>query len=339
MLSERAKMCIQHSYFEAFISIVILCNCVQLILSDPKSSSNGVLEIVEIFFLFIYIVEMLLKMLGLGLFMRRSSYFRNSWNILDFCIVVASVASFITNNSNGGSNRSKQSINFSSLRTFRVLRPLRTINVIRKLRALVKTVMDSLPYLFDIFIIILFTFGVFAIIGLQLFRGALQKRCFHLATGKVSDDSPACGTNMYSCDEGFECGKIGVNPTSGLFSFDNILESYMSVFIVTTMEGWSPINGLLIKSSSWFSIIYFLCIIFIEAFFLINLALAIISAKFNEAQEEKTNDEMKKIRNLPGRLKSTSQMTTSTQSISAKLTSKEVATAIPMESLWLKCCC
>ena len=40
-------------------------------------------------FLFIYSVEMVLKILALGFIFNSGSYLRNSWNILDFVIVVS----------------------------------------------------------------------------------------------------------------------------------------------------------------------------------------------------------------------------------------------------------
>lgn len=246
----------------------------------------------EISFFVIYITEMLLKIIALGFIFNRGAYLRDLWNVLDFFVVIASLSSIIKSSTS-------DSINFSSLRTLRILRPLRTINFIKKLRTLVQTVLDSLPYLLDIFIIILFTLSVFAILGLQLYRGTIKSQCFFSETGKVPsayDPSLTCG-GIHGCAEGMTCGEVGQNPVSGLFSFDNFFEASLSVFIVTSMEGWSLMNNYLIYASSWFSVLYFSAIIFIEAFFLLNLALAVISAKFNEAQDNQKSEAEIGIRN------------------------------------------
>jgi hypothetical protein len=255
---------------------------------DPMATEESTFSArIELFFFVIYILEMVLKITALGFIFKRGAYLRDPWNILDFLIIFASIASLIKSDS------SSNSINFSSLRTLRILRPLRTINVIKKLRALIMTILDSIPYLFDILLIILFTMGVFAIAGLQLFRGVLLNRCFEATTGRPMDlkfnDSQLCGGSQ-TCASGYICAKGTENPLSGMFSFDNVFDSYLLVFITITMEGWSVANNYVIYTYSWFSIAYFILIVFIASFFLFNLALAIISAKFNEAQEGQKED-------------------------------------------------
>lgn len=155
----------------------------------------------------------------------------------------------------------------------------------------------------DFVIIIFFAFLVFAIAGVQLFRSNLQKRCFHLETGKVNyefDLSQLCGGTL-ECGVGYLCAKIGSNPVSGIYSFDNVANSFLMVFIVTTMEGWSVANQYIISTFGLISLAYFIPIIFIGSFFLVNLALAIISAKFNESQEEMSVGYSYIIRNKTGK--------------------------------------
>jgi hypothetical protein len=67
---------------------------------------------------------MLLKIAGLGFVIKRGSYIRDAWNILDFVIVISGFASIILASNSTG----KSKTNISALRTFRVLRPLRTIS-------------------------------------------------------------------------------------------------------------------------------------------------------------------------------------------------------------------
>lgn len=43
---------------------------------------------IDFFFLIIYTIEMMLKIIAMGFFMRAHSYLRDTWNILDFVVVI-----------------------------------------------------------------------------------------------------------------------------------------------------------------------------------------------------------------------------------------------------------
>lgn len=53
-----------------------------------------------------------------------------------------------------------------------------------------------------------------------------------------------------------------------------------------TLEGWSEVMYGITKTYNYFTCLLFLLIVFIGAFFLMNLTLAIIKIKFSSAQEE-----------------------------------------------------
>lgn len=65
-------------------------------------------------------------------------------------------------------------------------------------------------------------------------------------------------------------------------SFDNVLYAMLLVFQTVTLEGWTS-NMLNLEQAvaSWV-IVYFVPIVFIGAFFLLNLTLAVIKSKFTE---------------------------------------------------------
>jgi hypothetical protein len=63
--------------------------------------------------------------------------------------------------------------------------------------------------------------------------------------------------------------------------------SMMQVFQIVTMEGWTALMVPLLQSVGSWIFIYFYPIIFIGAFFLLNLTLAVIKAKFTEEMKNK----------------------------------------------------
>lgn len=283
-------MTVSSQIFNILIPIIITLNCLTLALqTNQDDQMNRFFNILEVLFFIVYIVEMIVKIIAHGFLFARGAYLRDLWNIIDFSIIIASIASFT------GEGPQGDSINFSSLRVLRILKPLKTVKSIKKLRTIVLALLGSLPYLADIMIIVVFTCSVFAIIGLQLYQGNLQNQCVRLATGKPLKrklEENGCG-GVKNCPAGYVCAKIGYNPYSGIYSFDNFFTAYFNVFIIMTREGWSTINDLLIDTASITAAIYCCLIVLLESFFLLNLALAIITTKYSEASKMEVEEEIR----------------------------------------------
>lgn len=145
--------------FEAVALFVIIANSVVLALDDPTTDhQTDVQMLIDDLFLYLYTVEMSLKIIGLGFIFNKGSYLRDSWNILDFIIVSSAWLPAVTGSSSGGG--------LSSLRVLRVLRPLRTISSIKALKVILTSLFSALRLLIDSIIVLVFFFMVFAIGGL-----------------------------------------------------------------------------------------------------------------------------------------------------------------------------
>ena len=152
--------------------------------------------------------------------------------------------------------------------------------------------MNAIPLLRDSLLVLVFFFLVFAIAGCQLFTGALKNRCFSEETGVIdSTFTTFCGGGN-SCRIGYYCAKSNENPSNGATNFDNVMFALLQVFQIVSMEGWTAIMVALMQSVGTWIVIYFYPIIFIGAFFLLNLTLAVIKAKFTEEMNNK-NDSKK----------------------------------------------
>lgn len=275
--------------FEVVIALIILGNFVSSAIQTQKDSKGSrFLGLLEAFYFSIFVIEIGLKILAYGLIFRRGAYLRNPWNILDIAVVSATASSLITSQNNG----SGRPLNFCGLRILRGLSFIQINAPIMKLRIMVGALIESIPYLVDILIIILFTMSIFAIIGLQLFRGSLQYRCFNLLEGKFSPQNSSISTcgGTRQCPEGFVCASSGYNPRSGILNFDDFFNSLFMVLMIVTLEGWSYVNTLLASSSSGYSIIYCICVILLISFFLVNLILAIITVKLSEEKSKKEKE-------------------------------------------------
>ncbi len=129
---------------------------------------------------------MVFKIVAMGFFWNKGSYLRDTWNILDFVIIISGYLGYILEG--GGAN-------LSVLRSFRVIRPLRTISSVEGLRIIVSSLVNALPLLRDTILVLIFFFLIFAIAGVQLFSGELKNRCFNEISGYRTSNNLICATD------------------------------------------------------------------------------------------------------------------------------------------------
>lgn len=116
---------ISNPWFERVSMMAILLNCFTLGMYQPciddvcKRTQCKILEVFDDTIFVFFAVEMFIKMTAMGIKGSPGAYLSETWNRLDFFIVVAGVSEYI--NLVGD-------INLSAIRTVRVLRPLRAIN-------------------------------------------------------------------------------------------------------------------------------------------------------------------------------------------------------------------
>ena len=143
----------------------------------------------------------------------------------------------------------------------------------------------AMPLLADTLMILTFFFFVFSIAGSQLFSGLLKFRCVSIETGKVENEEALCGGES-TCPGGYFCGKTNENPNYGVTNFDVIFYALLMVFQSVTLEGWSDMMVSLEKVFSAIGIYLFMIpLVFIGAFFLLNLTLAVINSSFNDTHK------------------------------------------------------
>ncbi|XP_057701094.1 sodium channel protein type 8 subunit alpha-like isoform X3 [Corythoichthys intestinalis] len=205
--------------------------------------------------------------------------------------------------------------NVSALRTFRVLRALKTISVIPGLKTIVGALIQSVKKLSDVMILTVFCLSVFALIGLQLFMGNLRQKCvfwpvnttnMYLSNGSkgfdwdeylMNDtnfyfypgqaDALLCGNSSDSgrCPEGFTCLKAGRNPNYGYTSFDSFGWAFLTLFRLMTQDFWENLYMLTLRAAGKTYMIFFVLVIFVGSFYLVNLILAVVAMAYEEQNQ------------------------------------------------------
>lgn len=270
-ISELCMIIVHWQLFEVITIAVILMNTIVLAADDPLATSRSeVFVVFDTIFLAFYTTECILKILSYGFIIPAKSYLRESWNVLDFTIVVTAWVDFLFGNS----------LKLQALRALRVLRPLRSISSIEGLRIIFLALVSSLKPLMAALTIFVFFIAIFAIAGLQLWSGLLTSRCLNLETG-VIDALAMCGTA--TCSTGYICAKTLDNPNYGMTSFDNFFFSALTVYQCITLEGWTSVMIDTQMAFNDFSIILFVPMVFFGAFIFLNLTLAIIKTAFSKS--------------------------------------------------------
>uniref|UniRef100_A0A3B3WEU8 Sodium channel protein n=1 Tax=Poecilia mexicana TaxID=48701 RepID=A0A3B3WEU8_9TELE len=295
-----------HSYpFNMIIMCTILTNCIFMTFSDPPEWSKQV----EYTFTGIYTFESLTKIVARGFAIDGFTFLRDPWNWLDFMVIsMAYITEFVDLG------------NVSALRTFRVLRALKTISVIPGLKTIVGALIQSVKKLSDVMILTVFCLSVFALIGLQLFMGNLRNKCvfwpinmteqylengsrgfdwnkyiyndsnFYFLPGAL--DALLCGNSSDSgrCPEGFTCMKAGRNPNYGYTSFDSFGWAFLTLFRLMTQDFWENLYMLTLRAAGKTYMVFFVLVIFVGSFYLVNLILAVVAMAYEE-QNQATMEE------------------------------------------------
>uniref|UniRef100_A0A8D2BRL9 Sodium channel protein n=1 Tax=Sus scrofa TaxID=9823 RepID=A0A8D2BRL9_PIG len=275
-----------HSLFSMFIMITILTNCVFMTMSDPPSWSKNV----EYTFTGIYTFESLIKILARGFCIDDFTFLRDPWNWLDFSVIMMA---YLTEFVDLG--------NISALRTFRVLRALKTITVIPGLKTIVGALIQSVKKLSDVMILTVFCLSVFALVGLQLFMGNLRQKCVRWPPPFNDTNTTWSGNDMWSGNDTW----YGNDTWSGndtwisnsTFDWDAYISDEGNFYF---LEGSS--DALLCGNSSDATLraagktymIFFVVIIFLGSFYLINLILAVVAMAYAEQNEATLAEDQEK---------------------------------------------
>uniref|UniRef100_A0A8C6L4Q9 Sodium channel protein n=1 Tax=Nothobranchius furzeri TaxID=105023 RepID=A0A8C6L4Q9_NOTFU len=291
------------------IMFTILTNCAFMTLSNPPDWAKNV----EYTFTGIYTFESLIKILARGFCVGKFTFLQDPWNWLDFSVILMA---YITEFVNLG--------NVSALRTFRVLRALKTISVIPGLKTIVGALIQSVKKLSDVMILTVFCLSVFALIGLQLFMGNLRQKCVRQVNNSSSSsnftsndtfnwleyindernyyflpgrrDALLCGNGSGAglCPEGFWCIKAGRNPDYDYTSFDTFSWAFLSLFRLMTQDYWENLYQQTLRVAGKPYMIFFVLVIFLGSFYLINLILAVVAMAYDEQNQATIEEAQRK---------------------------------------------
>uniref|UniRef100_A0A8C1MC85 Calcium channel, voltage-dependent, R type, alpha 1E subunit b n=1 Tax=Cyprinus carpio TaxID=7962 RepID=A0A8C1MC85_CYPCA len=271
------KSLLRIKQLQYMILATIIANCIVLSLEqhlpgEDKTPMSKRLEKTEPYFIGIFCFEAGIKLVALGFVFHKGSYLRNGWNVMDFIVVLSGILA------TAGSHMNIP-VDLRTLRAVRVLRPLKLVSGIPSLQIVLKSIIKAMVPLLQIGLLLFFAILMFAIIGLEFYSGKLHHTCL-----------PSPDILVRKCPEKYTCSGSWIGPNDGITQFDNILFAVLTVFQCITMEGWTAVlyntNDALGPTWNW---IYFIPLIIIGSFFVLNLVLGVLSGEFAKERERVEN--------------------------------------------------
>lgn len=290
VIESRGPLCCcgEVSYFESASVVLIAANSIVLAMYDPldpSSNWNKTCDLAGDVFTVLFSIEMAIKMIAQGIVIGKRSYLKDGfWNWLDLLVVGTGYLDVF-----GVDNQ------FGVLRTARLLRPLRTIGAVKGLRQQVEVLMQrkTLENIGNVILLMIITFSVFSIVGVRLFAGAMRAHCYDSETLEVIDEESICQTETDLCDEGTFCshtdpltGELNINPAYDILGFDDFGSAMLTVFVCTTLEGWTDVMYTIQDGYSDYAWVYFVLLIICGSIIIINLFLAVISGGYEDSVAE-----------------------------------------------------
>ncbi|GMH61830.1 hypothetical protein TrST_g1050 [Triparma strigata] len=237
-------------HFDRFILTAILVNTMLMATEDPLAPPDPY-RYAERTFLGIFFFEMVVKMTALGLSCRVGGYFNLAWNWLDFVVVLsACLEEILFLASSGGDDGGGLTV----LRVIRVLRPLKTISSLPKLAAMINTMLNSVIPMFKAMMLLMMFCYIMAVFGNSFFRGELK----------------------FWTEEG------------SYMSFDNVFYSILTILQFVTLENWSEgaLYPLQNSGRHFGCTLYFVVVILIGGFWLLNLAITVLTSEYEKARRQ-----------------------------------------------------
>ncbi|XP_034869647.1 cation channel sperm-associated protein 1 [Mirounga leonina] len=230
--------------FETFIFLVVCLNTTMLVaqtFAEVEIRGEWFFMALDSIFLCIYVVEAALKITALGF-----KYFSDSWNDLDFFIMIMAMLDFMLLQYNSSSFVYHQSVFrifkvFKSLRALRAIRVLRRLSFLTSLQEVTGTLARSLPSITAILILMFTCLFLFSVVLRALFRHSDPKR------------------------------------------FRSILSTIFTLFTMLTLDDWSLIYLDSRAQGAWYIIPILMIYIIIQYFIFLNLVIAVLVDNFQMA--------------------------------------------------------
>ncbi|XP_048200217.1 sodium channel protein type 1 subunit alpha isoform X7 [Perognathus longimembris pacificus] len=343
-----------HSLFSMLIMCTILTNCVFMTMSNPPDWTKNV----EYTFTGIYTFESLIKIIARGFCLEDFTFLRDPWNWLDFTVITFAYVTEFVDLGNVSALRTFRVLR--ALKTISVIPGLKTIvgALIQSVKKL-SDVMILTVFCLSVFALI----GLQLFMGnlrnkciqwpptnASLEEHSIERNITVDYNGTLINetvfefdwksyiqdtryhyflegflDALLCGNSSDAgqCPEGYMCVKAGRNPNYGYTSFDTFSWAFLSLFRLMTQDFWENLYQLTLRAAGKTYMIFFVLVIFLGSFYLINLILAVVAMAYEEQNQATLEEAEQKEAEFQQMLEQLKKQQEAAQALAAATTASE----------------
>eukprot|EP00747_Dinoflagellata_sp_TGD_P032533 gnl/TRDRNA2_/TRDRNA2_136055_c0_seq2.p1 gnl/TRDRNA2_/TRDRNA2_136055_c0~~gnl/TRDRNA2_/TRDRNA2_136055_c0_seq2.p1 ORF type:complete len:749 (+),score=132.20 gnl/TRDRNA2_/TRDRNA2_136055_c0_seq2:98-2344(+) len=237
----------QAGWFHLMVISAISLNTITMGLEVDLEHMKDFFFAIDVCFLAVFLFEMLVKMHD-----ERLGYFKESWNLLDFCLVMSSlVNTCIIYPIYGNDGAARKSSMLRVLRLFRTVRMARVLRVFKEMVVILKGMANSLP-----------TIGwVCLLLGIMLYIGAIF--C-----------SMTIGTEDYPARDEHKSGYMNMEWNNFRY-FGTVFRSMYTLFNIVILAEWPEIGRPLFEEQTYM-LLFFFGFITLTTFGLANVIIGVI---------------------------------------------------------------
>nr|Q2XVR5.2 RecName: Full=Sodium channel protein type 4 subunit alpha A; AltName: Full=Voltage-gated sodium channel subunit alpha Nav1.4a [Tetraodon nigroviridis]ABB29443.2 voltage-gated sodium channel Nav1.4a [Tetraodon nigroviridis] len=326
----------------SLIMITILSNCVFMTMSNPPAWSKTV----EYVFTGIYTFEATVKVLSRGFCVGPFTFLRDPWNWLDFMVISMAYITEFVDLGNVSALRTFRVLR--ALKTITVIPGLKTI-VAALIQSVKKMVDVMILTVFALSVFALVGLQLFmGNLRHKCIRWpvAANQSAFEPFNSTVGNDTTGLNDTLFSnitfdfteyienaenqyflpgsadallcgnssdagrCPEGYECMKAGRNPNYGYTSFDSFGWAFLALFRLMTQDCWENLFQQTLRAAGKTYMLFFVVVIFLGSFYLINLILAVVAMAYeeqNQASQQEAREKEEEFQWLLEQLKNQEQ--------------------------------
>ncbi|XP_077460817.1 two pore segment channel 3 isoform X5 [Stigmatopora argus] len=260
--SRLLRRLVRHRAFALAYDVIIAINAVFIGLDedDPDVANS------EWAFLALYVLEILLKLYVIE---PRSFFSRHSfWNWFDAVIVAFALVATVVNAAleSSGAYTSRQILDIVLI--LRVLRLVRVVDSVQRFRAIVNTLIRIGPAVLTFAQLILVVYYVFAVVGMELFKGQVRFFSDPDAPGRAD-----CGNALL---RGSAFAKLQYCKNN----FNDVLSSFVLLLELTVVNQWHVLSGGFAAVTHKTARIYFVLFHVTVVIVIINIFVAFVLEAF-----------------------------------------------------------
>ncbi|XP_028825376.1 sodium channel, voltage gated, type V-like, alpha b isoform X1 [Denticeps clupeoides] len=309
-----------HSLFSFIIMCTILTNCFFMAMSEPAQWA----KYLEYTFTGIYTFESSIKILARGFCVGPFTFLRDPWNWLDFTVILMAYITEFVDLGNVSALRTFRVLRaLKTISVIPGLKTIvgALMQAVKKL----SDVMILTVFCLSVFALIglqLFMGNlrqkcVRSTINCETINGTYSTSFNSTFNSTINNSTFICNNRTWSsheefitatenfykvegakdflicgftsdsgkCPDGYECMKTGRNPNYGYTSFDTFGWAFLSLFRLMTQDYWETLYHQTLRSAGKTYMVFFMVVIFLGSFYLINLILAVVAMAYEEQNQ------------------------------------------------------